>query len=107
MTDGGHTNLRDDRWPGAEHAREDRDAAGAGSTIRVQESAIGTGGWTEVPASRLEGGPLVLAAGHANTVQKIGVRPNARYIRVVYDHAANSTVGGIVVLGYPRTAPVS
>ena len=82
-------------------------------TAVVQESANGTTGWTDVPASRLQGSAVLNAA---NAVAELGVIPDparAPFLRVrvaataVGTEAGGGTVGAVLLLGSGSRTPVA
>lgn len=80
--------------------------------FKVQESANGTSGWTDVPAERLQGSNPSLAATDDNEVHEVGVIPdpgNARFLRAVCTSASvttGGTVGAFFLLAGGNSTPV-
>jgi hypothetical protein len=76
---------------------------------KVQESADGSTGWTDVPAARVQGGASL---GAAQAITEIGVIPDpgsARFIRVVVTSTGVTTganVAALFLLGSPSSRPV-
>lgn len=80
--------------------------------VKVQESADGTSGWADVPASRINGPLPTLTLTDDNAVREFGVVTdpgNASFLRVVVT-ASGVTTGGSVaalfLLGSPSSYPV-
>lgn len=78
--------------------------------VKVQESADGSTGWTDVAAGNLQGSLPSLSSSADEAVTMVGVRPTKRYLRAV-STVSGATTGGVyavsVVLGRPRFKPVS
>lgn len=80
--------------------------------FKVQESADGSTGWTDVPAARLQGSNPSIAASEDNVVKEVGVIPEpgtARFLRAVVTSTGVTTggvVGAILLLGGANKAPV-
>lgn len=66
--------------------------------FKVQESSTGTGGWTDVPADRLQGSVPTAAATDDNKVYEVGVVPNERYIRAVCTSTTVTTGGTLTAM---------
>lgn len=81
-------------------------------TVVVQESADGSTGWTDVPASRLQGSAIAPTSSESDTVYELGVVPNpgtARFLRAVCTSASVTTGGTLsafFLLGSPSAYPV-
>lgn len=81
-------------------------------TVTVQESANGTTGWTNIPATRLQGTLTAITATQDNAIVEIGVIPdpgNARFLRAVVTAAAvttGGTVSAIFLLASGSRTPV-
>lgn len=73
--------------------------------FKVQESANGTSGWTDVPADRIQGSNPSLAATDDNEVHEVGIIPDpgaARFLRAVCTSTGvttGGTVGALFLLG--------
>lgn len=72
-------------------------------TVRIQESADGTTGWTDAPASVVVTTDAVLSA-DAEVVE-LGYRGYSRYVRLVINGDGTATTFGVYVLGHLGTSP--
>lgn len=81
--------------------------------FKVQESADGSTGWTDIPAARLQGSNPSIASSEDNVVKEVGVVPEpgtARFLRAVCTSTSvttGGTVGAILLLGGASRAPVT
>ena len=79
--------------------------------FKVQESADGSTGWTDIPAARLQGSNPSIASSEDNVVKEVGVVPEpgtARFLRAVCTSTSvttGGTVGAILLLGGASRAP--
>jgi hypothetical protein len=78
-------------------------------TIKLQTSANGSSGWTDVPAEELQGSFSALTSSVDSRVVEVGYLGSGRFLRVV-STVASATSGGVfgatVLLGDPFVAPV-
>lgn len=78
--------------------------------IKVQESADGSTGWTDLAAANIQGAMPTVVAANDDTMFEVGLRPTLRYLRAVAT-STGSTTGGVFacafLLGRPRVLPIS
>jgi hypothetical protein len=76
----------------------------------IEESDTGTGGWTAVPAGRLQGAVPTITTSDNNTQFEVGVTVAKQYLRAVVV-TTGATTGGVVAAviaaGQPGQTPVS
>lgn len=78
--------------------------------VTLEESDTGTGGWTAIPAARVEGGALpTLTSAGANTVQNRGFNAVKGFVRGVVTVTGATTGGavGVVILYSGEYFPVA
>lgn len=79
-------------------------------TVVPQESATGSGGWENVPASRVQGSAVIDATGQ---IGEVGIIPNPAlfpHLRVRITAATvttGGTVAAIMLLGSPSSTPIA
>lgn len=78
--------------------------------VKVQESADGSTGWTDLAAGNIQGSMPTVVAANDDTMFEVGLRPTLRYLRAVAT-STGSTTGGVYacafILGRPRVLPIS
>jgi len=78
--------------------------------VKVQESADGSTGWTDLAAANIQGSMPTVVAANDDTMFEVGLRPTLRYLRAVAT-STGSTTGGVFacafILGRPRVLPIS
>jgi hypothetical protein len=79
--------------------------------FKLQESADGSTGWTDVPAPRVQGAPVSLASANSNSVAALGyIAAGVQFVRLVAT-TTGATTGGVfsavAVLGEGSVAPVA
>lgn len=81
------------------------------SAIKVQESADGSTGWTDVPAARLQGANVAVGASDDDKVLEQGViidaaKPFLRAVATQSGATSGGTLGALFLLGSPNRTPV-